>query len=220
MGSVRVLVVAAEAADAPTQDLCRHGYEARWVRTGAEALTAWPGADLVLLDLDLPDVDGLTVCRRIRAAGDVPIISVTSRPAELDRVLSLHAGSDDCLVKPYGLRELLARIDAVLRRMGPRPQAARPVAHGPLRVDPGLREVRVHDRLVDVTRKEFDLLYLLASHPQAVLPRKQIMNTVWQHDWVNSSRTLDMHVSSLRRKLGATTWIITVRGIGFRLGHG
>lgn len=178
------------------------------------------GADLVLLDLGLPDLDGLEVCRGVRAVCDIPIITVTARGTELDRVLGLQAGSGDYLVKPYGFCELMARIEAVMRHIRPRPHAGRTIAHGPLHIDSDAREVRLGSRLINVTRKEFDFLHLLASQPETVFSRKQIMSRVWGTDWTKSSRTIDTHVSSLRGKLGASTWIITVRGIGFRLGRG
>jgi DNA-binding response OmpR family regulator len=200
--------------------LRRHGYIADSVDTGTHALKTYQRADLVLLDLELPDIDGLEVCRAIRAACDIPIIAVTARSTELDRVLGLQAGSDDYLVKPYGFRELMARVDAVMRRVRPRRHTVRTVSHGPLRIDCGVREVSLDGRLVDVTRKEFDFLYLLASQPETVFTRKQIMARVWDTEWTRFSRTIDTHVSSIRKKLGASTWIITVRGVGFRLGRG
>lgn len=175
-------------------------------------------ADLVLLDLELPDLDGLEVCRGIRSANDIPIIAVTARGTELDRVLGLQAGADDYVVKPYGFRELMARMDAVMRRARPPANAPHVVSRGPLRIDVGSREVSVDGRIVDVTRKEFDLLYLLAAQPDTVIPRKRVIHQVWGDSW--SRRTVDTHVSSLRHKLGCSDWIITVRGVGFRLGHG
>ncbi|WP_434600616.1 response regulator transcription factor [Streptomyces sp. A5-4] len=218
-GTWRVLVVESNTRDAESlsRGLRRHGHTVDHVATGSEALRVHAEADLVLLDLDLPDVDGLEVCRAIRSSSGIPVIAVTSRPTELDRVLGLQAGADDCLVKPYGFRELMARMDAVMRRSRPQPAVDRTVTHGPLHIDAGLREVSLDGRLVGMTRKEFDLLYLLASHPETVIPRKQVMQRVWGDTW--SRRTIDTHVSSLRGKLGASEWIITVRGVGFRFGH-
>jgi DNA-binding response OmpR family regulator len=131
-------------------------------------------------------------------------------------VLGLRAGADDYLVKPYGFRELIARMEAVMRRAQPQPAASTVVSYGPLSIDASRREVSLDGRLIDVTRKEFDLLYLLASYPQVVIPRKRLMHQVWGDSW--SRRTVDTHVSSLRNKLGSSRWIITVRGVGFRLG--
>jgi DNA-binding response OmpR family regulator len=219
--ALRVLVVENDtpAAEDLAQELRRHGYLAKIVTTAGEALQACHGVDMVLLDLDLPDLDGLEVCRRMRAVGDVPIISVTARGAELDCVLGLQAGADDYVVKPYGLRELLARMEAVMRRVRPQPSAAQVITYGPLRIDAGVRELRLEGRRVDLTPKEFDLLYVLASQPGTTLPRRQLLRQVWDDEWSHRGRTIDTHVSSLRSKLGSSRWIVTVRGVGFRLGH-
>ncbi|MEW2636209.1 response regulator transcription factor [Streptomyces sp. NPDC048389] len=210
------------AADALLEALVRQGFAAHGVSTGAQALRAHGEADLILLDLDLPDLDGLEVCRAVRAVSDTPIIALTARGSELDCVLGLQAGSDDYLVKPYGFRELLARMEAVMRRV--RPQAARPAArgvivHGPLRLDPEARAAFLDGRPLELTRKEFDLLHLLASQPGAVVPRRQIMAQVWDDAWSPRGRTVDTHVGTLRSKLGSREWIVTVRGVGFRLGR-
>ncbi|MBT2507460.1 response regulator transcription factor [Streptomyces sp. ISL-98] len=216
----QVLVVESTAheAEALSRGLRRHGHEVDIVATGSEALHTYEDADLILLDLELPDLDGLEVCRTIRTACDVPIIAVTARGTELDRVLGLQAGADDYLTKPYGFRELMARMDAVMRRARPQAPASSTIAHGPLLIDTGSREVTLDGRRITMTRKEFDLLCLLASHPDTVIPRKRLMQQVWGDSW--SRRTVDTHVSTLRNKLGASTWVITVRGVGFRLGHG
>ncbi|MEO3975082.1 response regulator transcription factor [Streptomyces sp. CAU 1734] len=215
----RVLIVESSAREAETlaRGLRRHGHEVDIVATGSEALRTYPEADLVLLDLELPDLDGLEVCRRIRAAGQTPVIAVTARGSELDRVLGLQAGADDYLAKPYGFRELMARMEAVMRRVRPPRPAATAITCGPLRIDAGTREVTLDGRQVETTRKEFDMLHLLASHPDTVIPRKLLMQQVWGDSW--SRRTVDTHVSTLRNKIGAH-WIITVRGVGFRFGQG
>ncbi len=210
----------AESAASLTGDLRRHGYDAESVGTGSDALSAYDRADLVLLDPDLSDLDGLEVCRLIRNACDVPIIMISARDTELDRILGLQAGSDDYLTEPYGFRELMARIEAVMRRVRPFPRAVENISQGPLHMDFRTREVRMDGRLINLTRKEFDLLYLLASRAGSVVSRKQIMSDVWRDDWTNSSRTIDTHINSLRKKLGADKWITTVRGVGFRFGRG
>lgn len=217
---MRVLVVESDcaAADDLTHGLRRRGYTAHSVDSGMQALTARCGADLVLLDLELPDLDGLEVCRAIRAESDVPLIALTARGTELDRVLGLQAGADDYLVKPYGFAELMARLEAVMRRARPRPMTRPAVSHGPLHIDSASREVSIDGRQIIVTRKEFDFLHLLASHPETVFTRKQIMSRVWDTEWTRFSRTIDTHVGSLRKKLGGRGWIITVRGVGFRFG--
>ncbi|MFI2778809.1 response regulator transcription factor [Streptomyces sp. ALB3] len=219
--ALRVLVVENDtrSADALIKGLVRQGCVTRSVATGAQALRGHHDSDLILLDLDLPDLDGLEVCRGIRAVSDIPIIAVTARDSELDRVLGLQAGSDDYLVKPYGFRELLARMEAVMRRVRSRPAVARVISQGPLRIDADARVATLDGVPVDLTRKEFDLLHLLASQPGTVIPRRQIMAQVWGEAWTRQGRTVDTHVSTLRGKLGSSKWITTVRGVGFRLGH-
>ncbi|MGF1428702.1 response regulator transcription factor [Kitasatospora sp. LaBMicrA B282] len=214
----RILVVDGEAGDGLVTQLRRHGHDSVGVRRGSAALQAYETADLVLLDLELPDLDGLEVCRLIRSVSRVPLIIVTGRQSEIDCVLGLQAGADDYVTKPYGIRELMARIEAVLRRAQWTPPAvpAREIRRGRLRIDANSREVTVDGVSVPLTRKEFDLLCLLAQHPDTVIPRKQLLQQVWGDSW--SRRTVDTHVSSVRGKLGDSGWIVTVRGVGFKLG--
>ncbi|GGV43987.1 DNA-binding response regulator [Streptomyces spectabilis] len=220
--SLRILLVESRPAERERleKDLMRHGYYVHTAATAAHALDVHEEADLILLGLELSDLDGLELCRVIRSSSDVPIIAVTARSSELDKVLGLQAGADDYVVTPYGLRELLARIEAVMRRARPRRERAAPrtVEHGPLRIDSGLREVTYEGRPVKLTRKEFDLLHLLASHPGTVVSRDDILRRIWGESW--SRRTVDTHVSSIRGKLGCSGWIITVRGVGFMIGDG
>jgi DNA-binding response OmpR family regulator len=198
--------------------LARQGCEARSVDSGRAALQVRDYADMVLLTLELPDLDGVEVCRGIRTSSDVPIIALTAGSSQLDRLLAIQAGADDCLVKPYSHHELLIRMQSILRRM--RVSFARmcEISLGPLLIDPSSRQVRLRGRLVMLTRKEFDLLHLLASQPGTVVSRKELMAKVWEDDWAASDRTIDTHVSTLRSKLGDRSWIVTVRGIGYRLG--
>lgn len=214
----RVLVVEGDVdlGDSVANQLRRHGHEPVGVTGGSAALQAYEDVNLVLLDPELPDLDGLEVCRAIRAVSRVPVIMVTGRRSELDCVLGLQAGADDYVTKPYGVRELMARIEAVMRRAQWQPAAFREISHGRLHIDVNSREVFVDGAEVALTRKEFDLLCLLASHPGTVVPRKQLLQQVWGDSW--SRRTVDTHVSSLRGKLGDSGWIVTVRGVGFRLG--
>ena len=218
---MEVLVVAEDTtvAESLIRDMRRYGYRSCHVDTGAKALAEYSAADLVLLDLDLPDLDGLEVCRSIRSCCDIPIIIVTNRDTELDRVLGLQAGSDDYLIRPYGIRELIARIEAVMRRVQP---VARPptLSHGRLSIDCGTRQVQLGEQRVTITKKEFNLLHLLVSESHRVVTREHIMAHVWPDCATDASRTIDTHVNSLRNKLGAKSWIITVRGVGFRIGHG
>jgi DNA-binding response OmpR family regulator len=214
---VRVLIVEDEDAIAEplAEGLRREGFEVARAATGADALAA-PQADVVLLDLRLPDLDGLDVCRELRARSAVPIIVVTARGEEADRVVGLELGADDYVVKPFGLRELIARIRAVTRRSRGEREGA--VMHiGDLEVDARARRASMAGRDLELTQKEFDLLAALARDPGAVLSRRRLLEDVWETSWYGSTKTIDVHVAALRRKLGDPAWIETVRGVGFRL---
>ncbi|NUP18516.1 MAG: response regulator transcription factor [Streptomyces sp.] len=215
-----------------TEGLGRYGFTVDHVRTGAAGLTERNAApDLVLLDLGLPDMDGLDVCRSLRARSAVPIIMITARGEETDRIVGLELGADDYLAKPFGVRELIARIRAVTRRAGapafsPAGPAAIPEPHqspsgaqelGPLAVNRRTREVHLGGRHIALTPREFDLLAFLADDPGTVCSRQQIMDTVWDPHFFGPTKTLDAHVAALRRKLGDPGWITTARGVGFRL---
>lgn len=219
---MRVLVVDSDpaAAETLTSGLRQHGHVATSVHTGTEALRTCCLVDLVLLNFDLSDLDGLEVCRRIRSAGDTGIIAVTAPCTEMDRVLGLKAGLDDYVVRPFGLSELLARMEAVVRRVRPPARSGETICCGPLQIDPGTREVRLDDQPVELTFKEFQLLHLLASHREVVVDRRRIMSEIWQEDRVKSTRTLDTHINTLRNKLGDNAWITTVRGVGYQIGQG
>jgi DNA-binding response OmpR family regulator len=196
----------------------RAGYTASSVAMGAEALRR-PHADVVLLDLGLPDVDGIDVCRRLRADSDTAIIVVTARGEESDRVLALDEGADDYLVKPFGLAELLARIRAVLRR-GQRAGAAgagEVLRHGPLVVDLRTRKVTMAGAEVPLTPKEFAILECLLADPGRLISRQEIVERAWDEHWYGPTKVLDVHLAALRRKLGDPTLIETVYGHGFRL---
>jgi DNA-binding response OmpR family regulator len=193
----------------------REGFDVERVAAGAAALAAG-AADMVLLDLGLPDIDGYEVCRRLRARSDVPIIVVTARGAEVDRVIGLELGADDYLVKPFGLRELVARIRAVARRSEPRSSAPDLRHLGPIDVDVRQRKVTRDGDDVELTRKEFDLLAMLTEEPGVLRTREEIMESVWDAHWYGPTKTLDVHIAALRRKLGDPALIETVRGVGFR----
>ncbi|HEY5112518.1 MAG TPA: response regulator transcription factor [Coriobacteriia bacterium] len=198
--------------------LLREGFEVDLVDTGAGALAA-DACDLVLLDLGLPDLDGRVVCRQLRERSNVPIIVVTARGDEIDRVILLELGADDYVVKPFGFRELVARIRAVLRRAGGNEPQAQPdvqIEVGLLQIDPRTRNVSYDGRPVALTPKEHDLLVYLARDPDVVHTREQIIKDVWDENWWGSTKTLDVHIASLRKKLAPET-IETVRGVGFRL---
>ncbi len=195
--------------------LSHGGYAADHVTTGQDALS-WGEPDVVLLDLLLPDMDGVEVCRRLRQRSSMAIIVVTARGEEPDRVLALDAGADDYLVKPFGLAELLARMRAVRRRMRQGPEVLR---YGPLTVDLRTRKVSVADREVTLTPKEFDILACLAADPGRVATRREILESAWDAHWYGPSKVLDVHVAALRRKLGLPGLIENVYGKGFRLGE-
>jgi two-component system, OmpR family, response regulator RegX3 len=218
MRVVRVLIVEDEDAIAVplAEGLGREGFDVTRAATGAEALGA-PEPDIVLLDLRLPDMDGLDVCRRLRERSQVPIIIVTARGEEADRVVGLELGADDYVVKPFGLRELIARIRAVTRRSDEPERAAAPLRVGGLEVDERARRALLDGVELGLTPKEFELLAALARDPGAAISRRRLLEEVWQTSWSGSSKTIDVHVAGLRRKLGDPGWIETVRGIGFRL---
>jgi DNA-binding response OmpR family regulator len=217
--SAQVLVVEDDASiGVPLlEGLEREGFAATWVRTGAEALGAVDASDFVLLDLGLPDLDGGEVCRRIRGRTNVPIIVVTARGDELDRVRLLEIGADDYVVKPFGFRELVARIRAVQRRTG-RTDSAEGVVQqfGLLEIDRGARRVRLDGGEIDLTPKEFDLLAMLAEAPGTVCTREDIIARVWDEHWWGPTNTLDVHIAALRRKLAGLPLITTLRGVGYR----
>jgi two-component system, OmpR family, response regulator RegX3 len=199
------------------EGLVREGFDVEVAATGAEALVA-PTADLVLLDLGLPDLEGRVVCQELRARSAVPIIVVTARGDEIDRVVLLELGADDYVVKPFGFRELVARIRAVLRRSaGDGAAAVAPmITVGELTIDQRTRAVHYTGSPVALTPKEYDLLVCLASDPGTVKSREQLMHDVWDENWWGSTKTLDVHVASLRKKLDPDV-IETVRSVGYRL---
>ena len=198
------------------------GYTVTHAATGAAALEAG-AADAVLLDLGLPDMDGRDVCRVLRSRSNVPIIMLTARGDEFDRVLGLELGADDYVTKPFSFRELVARIRAVTRRSGsaapggPVGDVAATQIIGPLEIDRRTRRVRMMGEETALTAKEFDLLAYLALDPGAVCTRTDILEHVWDVNWFGPTKTVDAHVAAIRKKLGDQRWIEAVRGIGFRL---
>jgi DNA-binding response OmpR family regulator len=214
---MRVLVVEDEQAisEPLVEGLRREGFTVTLAETGSEALAA-DEADVVLLDLRLPDIDGLDVCRALRERSGVPIIVVTARGEEVDRVVGLELGADDYVVKPFGFRELIARIRAVTRRSQGRATDG-PVRVGELELDERGRRITMRGQDVELTPKEFDLLAALARDPGAVVSRQRLLEDVWNTSWSGSTKTIDVHVAALRRKLGKPELIETIRGVGFRL---
>jgi two-component system, OmpR family, response regulator RegX3 len=225
--ALSVLVVEDEPSIAEpfARALLRGGFRPTVARTGAEALKAVQELvpDVVLLDLALPDADGRDVCRQIRARSDVPIIIVTASGSVTDRVVGLELGADDYVVKPFAVGEVIARIRAVMRRGRGGARANGELVVGELTIDGAARRAFIAGTELDLTRKEFDLLERLARDSGYVVTRETLMSDVWDENWFGSTKTLDVHISWLRRKLGddpvAPRYIHTVRGVGFRLGE-
>jgi DNA-binding response OmpR family regulator len=203
--------------------LHRHGMTTTRLARGRGAVDHLSGVDVVLLDLGLPDIDGVDVCRAIREVSEVPVIVVSARGEVDDRILGLHSGADDYLVKPYDIGELVARVHAVYRRrrVVPRAEAGGPgdvVVIDEVTIDLHRHTVTVAGRQVTLTRKEFQVLALMASSGGAVCTRNRIVAEVWGRSWAGANRTLDVHVATLRTKLGRADLVQTVRGVGYRLG--
>jgi DNA-binding response OmpR family regulator len=217
-GTILVVDDEPNIADLVDLYLTREGFRVVKRATGEDGLEAVreQRPRLVVLDVGLPDIDGLEVCKRIRQTSQLPVIFLTARDGEIDRVLGLELGGDDYLTKPFSPAELVARVKAVLRRAdgGPPPEV---VQVGDLAIDTGRREVRAGEAPVDLTTKEFDLLRFLAERPGLALSRQQILDGVWGYDWFGDARTVDVHIAQVRKKLGDAIEITTVRGIGYRL---
>ena len=215
---MRVLVVEDDSAVAEPllAGLVRNGIEVEHVMLAAQVLAAAPGVDVVILDLGLPDDDGLSVLRELRRISDLPDIIATARGDETDRIVGLELGADDYVVKPFSVRELAARVRAVARRR----RVDTTLESGRIQVDRGRHRALLDGVPVELTAKEFDLLAVLAEEPGRVVPRQELFSRVWDPVWVGTGKTLDVHVASLRRKLGDATVIETVRGVGYRLATG
>jgi two-component system response regulator VicR len=225
--SARILVVDDEPpiVDMLSYNLQRANYEVITARDGEEALVKarQEQPDLIILDLMLPRLDGLEVCRALRRERDVPIIMLTARDSEVDRVVGLELGADDYVVKPFSVRELMARVRSVLRRAMPRPlqEADDIVRAGTLTVDVARREVRLHGFELELTALEFDLLHTLTRHAGQVLSREQLLTQVWGYDYYGDLRVVDAAIKRLRAKLRRAApdreLITTVRGVGYKL---
>jgi DNA-binding response OmpR family regulator len=197
------------------------GYHVKAVGTGGGALNAI-AADvpaLIILDLNLPDMDGLEICRRVRKTSDVPILMLTARDEDVDKIIGLEVGADDYMTKPFNPRELVARVKSVLRRASPerRRSEADEIQHGDLNVNAGKREVYVGDEEIRLAPKEFDLLWELLDHRGIVLTRDQLLERVWGYTFAGDTRTVDVHVRQVRRKLGDASPIVTVWGVGYKV---
>jgi DNA-binding response OmpR family regulator len=212
----------ANIADLVELYLRRDGFRVHQAGDGGRALQVIRDRQprLVILDVGLPGaIDGLEVCRQVRVHSDVPIIMLTARDDEIDRVLGLELGADDYVTKPFSPRELVARVKAILRRAdGPARSAPKVITVGDVEVDTGRREARVHGSPVALATREFDLLQYLCEHTGLALSRRQLLDGVWGSDWVGDDRTVDVHVRQLRKKLGDALPLDTIWGVGYRLG--
>jgi DNA-binding response OmpR family regulator len=222
MAKETILVVDDEAniLELARMYLQNEGYVVESARDGKEALTKIKSLQpaLVVLDLMLPEVDGWEVCRKVRADSDVPIIMLTARSDDVDKIVGLELGADDYLTKPFNPRELVARVRAVLRRYEKSAASTQPVHLGQVTIDPQRREVTVGGQKLDLRTKEFDLLWALAEHRGIVLSRDQLLDLAWGYDYYGETRTVDVHIAHLRDKLeGSDVVIETVWGVGYKL---
>ncbi len=217
-GNILLIEDEQEIADLLELFFEREGFRLIHASTGEEGLVRMTERDprVVLLDVGLPGMDGFEVCRRIRADSEVPIIMLTARGGEIDKIVGLELGADDYVAKPFSPRELVARVKAVLRRSEERSLMPRIIEVGEIAIDSGRREVKVEDGVVRPTAREFDLLWYLAEHRGLVLSRGQILQAVWGYDYLGETRTVDVHIRQLRKKLPGVP-IETVWGVGYRL---
>jgi two-component system alkaline phosphatase synthesis response regulator PhoP len=218
-----VLIVEDEASIASFVSLYlkKAGYGVKAVSSGGDALAQVEAEQpaLIILDLMLPDMDGIEVCRRIRQRRDIPILMLTARDEDIDKIIGLEVGADDYLTKPFNPRELVARVKSILRRSAPsrRDSESAEITHGDLHVDSGRREVHVGEQEIQLAPKEFDLLWELLDHRGLVLTRDQLLERVWGYTFAGDTRTVDVHVRQLRRKLGDASPIVTVWGVGYKV---
>lgn len=223
---MQILVVDDEASirELLAFNLKKNGYHVETAADGRDALAKAPKADLVLLDIMLPEIDGLEVCRRLKSSpqtSGIPIIMLTAKAEEIDRVLGLEMGADDYVVKPFSMRELIARVKAVLRRSHKDGKTKEDVLTiGPLRIDFSSYQVWLHDEPVALTPKEYELLKLLVTNPGRAFSRDELLERIWGYEYYGDTRTVDVHIRHLRAKLAATPEVSdaieTIRGVGYR----
>lgn len=220
-GEVLVVEDEKSIADIVTMYLEREGFRTTHTMTGEEALerVATSPPSIVILDIALPGIDGIEVCKRLRAKSDVPVLMLTARADEIDRVVGLEMGADDYLTKPFSPRELVARVKAILRRSSGMQRESGPVVAGEVTIWPDRREVEAAGKQIHLTTKEFDLLHYLLANRGIVLSRPQILSAVWGYDFYGGERTVDAHIRTIRKKLGGSLPLSTVRGVGYKIAH-
>jgi len=220
-GEVMVVEDEANIADLVRMYLEQEGYRVTHAASGEDALARFAERppNLVVLDIALPGIDGIEVCRRLRSSSDVAILMLTARDSEVDRVVGLEMGADDYLTKPFSPRELVARVKAILRRVEPKPLGGQPIRAGDVTIWPERREVTAGEDQVYLTAKEFDLVLYLVQNAGIVLSRPQILGNVWDYEFYGGERTVDAHIRTIRKKLGNSFPLTTVRGVGYKVEH-
>lgn len=221
-GEILIIEDEEKIADVVRMYLEQEGYRVSHETTGEEGLKQLEERppSMLVLDIALPGIDGIEVCRRLRAKSNLPVLMLTARDSEVDKVLGLEMGADDYLTKPFSPRELVARVKAILRRVEPGPAGSAPLTAGGVTVWPERREAAADDRVVYLTTKEFDLVLYLMQNRGIVLSRQQILSAVWSYDFYGGERTVDAHIRTIRKKLGTSLPLTTVRGVGYKIDHG
>ncbi len=218
-GEILIIEDDEKIADVVRMYLEQEGYRVIHETTGEKGLARLEERppSMLVLDIALPGIDGIEVCRRLRAKSNLPVLMLTARDSEVDKVLGLEMGADDYLTKPFSPRELVARVKAILRRVEPGPAGAAPITAGGVTLWPERREAVVDDKAVYLTTKEFDLVLYLMQHRGIVLSRQQILSAVWSYDFYGGERTVDAHIRTIRKKLGTSLPLTTIRGVGYKI---
>ncbi len=218
-GEILIIEDDEKIADVVRMYLEREGYRVSHSTTGEAGLARLEERppSMLVLDIALPGIDGIEVCRRLRAKSNLPVLMLTARDSEVDKVLGLEMGADDYLTKPFSPRELVARVKAILRRVEPGPSGSTPITAGGVTLWPERREAVVDDTAVYLTTKEFDLVLYLMQHRGIVLSRQQILSAVWSYDFYGGERTVDAHIRTIRKKLGTSLPLTTIRGVGYKI---
>jgi len=220
-GEILIIEDEEKIADIVRMYLEQEGYRVTHEVTGEDGLRRLEERppSMLVLDIALPGIDGIEVCRRLRAKSNLPVLMLTARDSEIDKVVGLEMGADDYLTKPFSPRELVARVKAILRRVEPGPTGTAPITAGGVTIWPERREAVVDDKVVYLTTKEFDLVLYLMQNRGIVLSRQQVLTAVWGYDFYGGERTVDAHIRTIRKKLGTALPLTTVRGIGYKIDY-